>query len=194
MGRSLVTVTLVAALSVVGAACGSSRQAGGAAPGKSVRHIECDRAVDYLTLGQLRRASTSVAVIRPTGRSVVRTIGGVPSTLSTVTVVEQLRGTRLPAMFVVRQTGVPGVILDGCQALVSKGHVYIAYLSRFRLRHGGPGVRGQYEAAGLYRHEGQTVSSDRSDRAFSDVTAEAAGSPSGGSLPARISIADARTG
>jgi hypothetical protein len=187
MARSWSSLTAVApVLGCLAVGCGSSRRPLSSAP-RPAQHIVCDHAVDYSTLAQLRRASSSVAVVRPTGRTVVRKVGGVPFTISTVGVVETVRGAPLPATLDVRQTGTAATTLDSCGALVSPGHVYIAYLSPFRLRHRGPVVRGQYSATGLFQHDGSAVPRDPSDRSFTDVSPGA-----GAALPGRISISLAR--
>jgi hypothetical protein len=183
-------------IAVATAGCGASAAAQGntGAQGAPVKHIECSQATSYASLRQLRRAATSVAVFRLAGGTRVRMIGGIPFTIATVRVLEPLQGKRLPAQFGLRQLGGPGFVADqgsGCAPLVSRRDVYVAYLAPFRLRRGGPRVTNQYVvvggAQGLFEHAGPVVPANEASRSFARV-----GQEPGSSLPAQISISQAR--
>jgi hypothetical protein len=82
-----------------------------------------------------------------------------------------------------RQTGVVGV--QGCDTVVPRAHVYLAFIAPFRWRPGGPAVRGQYGTVGLFVHAGTVLPAD-SAVSFASLNAQQP------SLPAKISIAEAR--
>lgn len=143
--------------------------------------IVCDMAVAYTSLSQLRRAAAAVVVFKPTGATSVGTIGTMPYTISTVRVLQRVSGPALPATFGLRQTGKAPVVIEGCDPLVSRGHVYLAYVTGFRLGRTGPTVRGQYVVVG----GAQGIFERVHDTTFARLD------PGAGSLPARITIAQA---
>ncbi len=150
--RLIVTVcalgVLVAAAAVAVAASG--RDHGSAAERSSVAlgQIICDQAVAYHSLKALRQATSSVAVLAPTSVTHRDSIGGELFTITRVRVQETISGRRLAPIILLRQIGAPGVTLSGCGQLVSAGRRYLAYLTPFTLRHGGPPVGGQYSIVG----------------------------------------------
>ncbi len=151
--------------------------------GTSRAQITCDQAASYRSLHDLRRRSVAVVLLRATGSRRVRRIGGIPVTVSDVTLVQRVTGSRPPSSFAVRQTGGPGV--SGCDRLVSTGAVYLAYLTPFKLRPHGHQLGLQYFAVGLFEHAGGDVPAPDT-RSFANVTAGQQ------RLPTRISVADAR--
>ncbi|MGH2916126.1 MAG: hypothetical protein ACRDMX_14185 [Solirubrobacteraceae bacterium] len=121
----------------------ASGRSSGAATG-----IVCDQAVAYRSLMALRRATSSVAVLAPTTSTRRTSLGDVPVTITRVKVQETLAGKRLAHTILLRQTGAPGTTVTDCGQLVSSGHRYLAYLTPFKLRHGGPQVGDQYSVVG----------------------------------------------
>ena len=180
----------LAGVSMIAAACGGSatdgatgRVAAATQQGATKQVVVFDPAFSYKDLAQLRRNATSVVVFKPTGARRVRKIAGIPFTISAVAVRERVAGRRVPSTLTLRQTGAAGV--QGCETSVSPNDVYLAYLAPFRWRRGGPAVRGQYVAVGLFEHAGSIMPSE-SAVAFSSLIREQP------SLPAKISIAQAR--
>jgi len=186
--RSIVPLAVVA---IVAAGCGAGTTSDGATHGLAdaaqhgvtKRVVVCDAAVSYTSLAGLRRTAPSVVVFRATGARTLRKIAGIPFTVSTVSVLKTVAGKHLSSIVKLRQTAAVGV--QGCETLVSRGNVYLAYLAPFRLRPGGRAIGGQYVTVGLFVHGGSVVPRE-SAVAFSSLNA---GQPS---LPRRISIAQAR--
>jgi hypothetical protein len=153
----------IASATVAVAASGHDHRYGAERSQDTTRQIVCDQAVTYRSLTALGRAASSVAVIAPTDVTRRTSIGGVPFTITRVRVQETIAGSRLAHTVLLRQTGAPGAILTGCGQLVSSGRRYLAYLTPFRLRHGGPPVFRQYSVVGgsqgLFelRHPGGSV-------------------------------------
>lgn len=146
----------------------------------------------YRSLGELRHAARSVALVRPTSATTVTKIGVVPFTTRVVDVMETLAGEPLPHAIGLRQIGAAGAvgIITVGGPLVSSGDIYIIYLQAFEFIRG-EAILGGYVAVGgvqgLFRHAGRTRPADDSDLGF-EWTGPAASSL----LPARISIAQAR--
>jgi hypothetical protein len=183
--RTAIAAAPIAATTTAGTQTAGTQTADAQTPGTDRAVIVCDAAVSYPNLAAVRRAATTVVLIKPTGVRTIRSLGGVPFTVSTVAVLLHLSGERLRPLFGLRQTGGPRIELEGaCPPLVSERDLYLAFVTPFRLRADGPAVRGQYSAIALYRHAGPSVPED-SAPAFArlgDVP-----------LPDRISIAQART-
>jgi hypothetical protein len=163
---------------------GTSRLDAATGPVAAKSLVICDSAaVEYTDLAQLRRAATSVVVLRPTGATRVRNVAMIPFTISTVAVRKRVAGRHPPPRFGLRQTGT--IAVQDCETLVSRGSLYLAYLAPFRWRMHGPAVRGQYVAVGLFEHAGPKLPPDRA-AVFRSVNGQQS------LLPARISIAQAR--
>jgi hypothetical protein len=177
-------LTSLAAVSVLGVAgCANSASGGGESS-----HIDANNAFSYSTLGQLRRAATSVVVVQPTGAATQAKVGGVPWTISTVQVVRQVSGQKLPSAFGLRQLGSAATAQDS--PVVAKGNLYLAYLQQFKTLAGR--VAGQYVVIGglqgLYQSAdpgaGAAAAND-SVKSFTRVSPDSAG------LPRNISIQEA---
>ena len=128
------------------------------------------------------------SLLRPTGAIHVETVAGIPFTVAPATVVRTVSGKRIGAALALRQLGDRTAVAD-CVSLVSPTNVYLAYLTPFRVRRGGPQIGRQYFVVGMegiFRHSGSTIPSS-SARVFSRMSPTASGS-----IPARISIAEAR--
>jgi hypothetical protein len=154
--------------------------------------IACSFAVDYKRLAQLRRDSTSVAVVEPTGVVRTRVVSGIPMKDAVVRVIELVAGRRLPARFTlldVADFSIAGS--EDCSPAISKGNAYLLYLTRFRLRQKGPGDPRRFVVVGgpqgAYVHAGTPPPSDLQERSFVHQRSDV-----GRSLPQRISIAEAR--
>jgi hypothetical protein len=188
LGKSTpISIALAAAVSVIAAGCGAGTQLGdasqAAAPQDATKRVAvCDPAFAYRNLAHLRRNATSVVVFMPTGATSVRQLAGIAFTTSIVAVRERVAGRHVGPLLSLRQTGAAGA--PGCETLVSRNKVYLAYIAPFQWRRGGPAVRGQYVAVGLFEHPGSTMPR-RSEAAFASLN------PQQPSLPAKISIAQA---
>ncbi len=145
--------------------------------------IACDPVSTGPSLASLRRRASGVILLRASGSRAVRRIGGVPVTISPAEVLRQLAGQRVPAHLALRETGAAGA--TGCETPIARGSVYIAYVTAFWLRSGGPPVGDQYVALALFRHRGRAAPAD-SEASFRRI---ASGLPA---PPGRISIAQAR--
>lgn len=113
-------------------------------PTRRTFHASSSDVKGYASLQQLRQDATAVAVLKPTMTTRIETIQGAPFMLTTVTVVQTISGTTLPASFVLRQTG------DGKEPsspVVSSAKMYLAYLQPFEFQPGVP-IRGQYVVIG----------------------------------------------
>jgi hypothetical protein len=157
-----------------------------AAHGASPEHLTCSYAVSYSSLAQLRRGSSSVVVITPTGAQSVRRLAGVPYTVAKVRVVEPVAGKRLPRTFELRQIGRPGV--GGCGPLVSSTDTYLAFVAAARLRRGGLPAHDQFVVVGgtqgLF---GRPAGGSPDHGSFTRQFAEP-----GSRLPLKVSVAQAR--
>src|SRR6185312_7504720 len=88
--------------------------------------VSCSFAVDYKSLGQLRRDAASVAIVEPTGAVTRRRVAGLPVKDATVRMIELVRGKRLPSKFTV--VGVADARVEGsgnCSPTISKGNAYL---------------------------------------------------------------------
>lgn len=144
---SLVGVVAALAAVIVAAAPGQDSQHRARASTHPIRrtfHASSSDVKGYASLQQLRQDATAVAVLKPTTTTRVETVQGVPFMLTTVTVVQMISGTTLPASFILRQTG-------GGRApsspVVSSAKMYLAYLQPFEFQAGVP-IRGQYVVIG----------------------------------------------
>jgi hypothetical protein len=119
-------------------------------PAPSTGVVVCDRAgPGYRTLRGLGRAASSIAVLAPTTITHPVSTVGVPLTLTRVRVLETLAGKRLASVIWLRQTGsVTAVPTGGCEPLVSPQKQYLAYLTPFTFRPGGPQIDDQYVVLG----------------------------------------------
>jgi len=181
---------ITAATSAIAVGCGpgAAAQRVRAHAASPVGHIACSQAVHYGSLAQLRRAATSIAMLRPTGVAAVRPVGGLPFTIATARVLKTLAGQPLLSGIQLRQMGSakvsPG---EGCAPLVSRGHIYLAYLGPFQLRPKGPRVHDQYVVVGgpqgLFEGVGEAVPADPSTRSFTRVDPSSAST-----IPPRVSI------
>jgi hypothetical protein len=115
---------------------------------RPTRHIVCDQAVAYHSLDALRRAASSVAVLTATSVTHTESVGDVPFTITRMRVQETIAGTRLAHTVFLRQTGSPGTGQTGCGQLVAPGRRYLAYLTPFKRRPGGPPIGHQYWVVG----------------------------------------------
>ena len=76
---------------------GTSRLDAATGPVAAKSLVICDSAaVEYTDLAQLRRAATSVVVLRPTGATRVRNVAMIPFTISTVAVRKRVAGRHTP--------------------------------------------------------------------------------------------------
>lgn len=92
----------------------------------------------------LKRDATAVVVATATAEKTDEPIATIPFTVTTMTVVETLRGD-VPASFPLRQLGSATVTLEGSSPVVG-GQTYLLFLMPFEFRHGEP--NGQLVAVG----------------------------------------------
>ena len=143
---SLTAAALVVVLLSVGFGGSKSTPAGPGVGGESD-----SLAQSFSSLSQLRAAATSLAVLRATDKSTVRRVGGIAAlTTTTVTVERNLSGYRLPRTIKLLQTGAARGHrnIGDVGPLVQTGTVYLAYLTRYRLRRAGPPVADTWTTVG----------------------------------------------
>jgi hypothetical protein len=90
----------------------------------------------YHSIAQLDADSVGVALVRATGTQTVERVAGIPFTVTTVSVVNVLRGSLSGPSVKVRQLGGPGVAVDEGAPLLQAGRDYVLFLQPFSF---GPG-------------------------------------------------------
>lgn len=177
-GRLLKVVLASVAIIVTLAGCGGVNSVGSAAKSSVAKQqevIDVSRIHTYTSLAELASAASLIVVFEATGTQDVTTIGGIPFTITAISVLEVLKGdAKVGDNLQLRQVG-PRV--GSNQPVVTPGVDYLGFLVPFELL---PGTStGQYVivgvAAGLYRASNGT---------FARVDSQ---SPR---LPGLISVAD----
>src|SRR5438309_82951 len=107
--KPLWLASLLAIAGSLGVACGSST----AVPTQPEQVLSESRLKIYQSIAELRADSVSVAVVRAGTTRRVELVGGIPFTVTTVTVLQVLAGETVSSTLNLRQLGRDGVRVEG---------------------------------------------------------------------------------